>query len=273
MKLRALFVLLLAFLAATSARAQQSTSSPEKANLTSSAAPIAMSPRDAAEMRADVFMARKEYTDAIKSYQSALNQDPKNAALLNKMGVACQQLDDLGRASHFYKKSIKADKTFASAVNNLGTVEYELKHYGRSIGDYKKALAIRQDMPTVYSNLGYAYFANKEYPEAINSFTKALALDPAVFDRKGGTGSIVQQRTATDPGLFYFFVAKTYAQRGDAERAAHYLKLARDDGYKDFLNAETDPAFAKVVKDPRVKEVLVVPPSYAAGSKKGPGSD
>ncbi|MGA9593280.1 MAG: hypothetical protein WBS18_09295, partial [Candidatus Acidiferrales bacterium] len=73
--------------------------------------------------------------------------------------------------------------------------------------------------------------------------------------------------TSTDPGLFYYFVAKTYAGAGDAEEAAHFLKLARDDGYTGFLSAQTDPAFAKVIKDPRVQEVLVVPPSYARDRK------
>jgi tetratricopeptide (TPR) repeat protein len=120
----------------------------------------------------------------------------------------------------------------------------------------------------VYSNLGYAYFANKQYPEAMNSFQKALALDPTVFDRRGQGGTVVQQRSTPDPGLFYFFVAKTYAQAGDAERAAHYLKLARDDGYAEFLSAQSDPAFARVIKDPGVQEVLHQAPSYASSAKK-----
>jgi hypothetical protein len=68
--------------------------------------------------------------------------------------------------------------------------------------------------------------------------------------------------------MFYFFLAKAYAQNGDAERAAHYLKMARDDGYADFLSAETDVTFARVIKDPRIQEVLQVPPSYAAPAKK-----
>jgi hypothetical protein len=55
---------------------------------------------------------------------------------------------------------------------------------------------------------------------------------------------------------------------GDAEHAAHYLKLSRDDGYKEFASAQTDPAFAKVIKDPRVQEVLTVVPAYATDGRK-----
>jgi len=219
-------------------------------------------------MRADILMARKEYSDAVSAYMQILANEPKNAALMNKIGVAYQQLGDLDRSEKFYKRSMHADKKFASAANNCGTVEYEKKHYSKSIGLYNKALDLRGDLPTVYSNLGYAYFADKQYPQALDSFQKALALDPTIFDRRGLGGTVVQQRTTTDPGLFYFFVAKTYAQAGDVVRAAHFLKLARDDGYEGFLSAQTDPAFAKVIKDPALQEILHEPPSYAKSAKK-----
>jgi tetratricopeptide (TPR) repeat protein len=227
-----------------------------------------MSPRDAAELHADILMARKEFEDAIHAYIAILKDDPKNAGLLNKVGVAYQQITDLRHSEQYYKKAMQADKTFASAVNNVGTVEYERRHFGKAITYYRKALVFGSEVPTIYSNLGYAYFSNKEYPEAMSSFAKALAIDPTIFDRKGGNGTIIQDRTSPDPGLFYFFVAKSFAQAGDAEHAAHYLKLARDDGYKDYLSAQTDPAFARVIKDPGVQEVLQVVPAYAVERKK-----
>jgi tetratricopeptide (TPR) repeat protein len=275
-----LFAVSLAFMLASSSSAQQSLTpvsehvkhgttgtslSPASAQ---SAVPSAMSQRDMQEMRADILMARKEYPSAVTAYLQILVTDPKNAEVMNKIGVAYQQIGDLDRSGRFYKRAMHADKNFASAVNNYGTVEYEKKHYGKSIGLYKKAIVLRPELPTLYSNLGYAYFCNKEYPEALTSFEKALTLDPTVFDRKANGGSVVQQRSTPDPGLFYFFVAKSFAQKGDAEHAAHYLKLARDDGYAGLLTAQTDPAFAKVIKDPGVQEVLHVAPTYAGNSKK-----
>ncbi|HEY0704961.1 MAG TPA: tetratricopeptide repeat protein [Candidatus Acidoferrales bacterium] len=232
------------------------------------ASPSAAEQRGQLEMRADIMMARKEFPTAVTVYMQVLNLDPKNAEIMNKIGVAYQQIGDLDRSGRFYKRAIHANKDFASAVNNYGTVEYEKKHYGKSITLYKRAIVLRPELPTLYSNLGYAYFCNKEYPEALKSFEDALALDPTVFDRKANGGTVVQQRSTPDPGLFYFFVAKSYAQRGDAERSAHYLKLARDDGYPGLLTAQTDPAFAKVIKDPGVQEVLHVAPAYATTTAK-----
>jgi tetratricopeptide (TPR) repeat protein len=258
-----------AFAQQTPATVSDTTTNSSSASTSVGAKPLSsMSPREAAEMRADILMARKEYFQAAGAYIQILVNDSKNAELMNKVGVAFQQLGDLDRSEKFYKRAMHADKKFASAANNCGTVEYEKKHYSKAISMYNKALDLRSDLPTVYSNLGYAYFEDKQYPHAMDSFQKALALDPTIFDRRGLGGTVVLQRTATDPGLFYFFVAKTYAQAGDAERAAHYLKLARDDGYSGFLSAQTDPGFAKVIKDPALQEVLHEPPSYAGTTKK-----
>ena len=273
-----LFAVVLAFLLASPSSAQQSlkpisdhvdhgaATSPDY--ISQATAPAAMPPRDMLEMRGDIFMARKEFPSAVNTYSQLLAIEPKNAEIMNKIGVAYQQLGDLDRSGRFYKRAMHANKDFASAVNNYGTIEYEKKHYGKAIGLYRKAIVLRPGMATLYSNLGYAYFCNKEYPEAMTSFGKALTLDPTVFDRKASGGTVVQQRSTPDPGLFYFFVAKSFAQKGDAEHAAHYLKLARDDGYPNLLSAETDSAFAKVIKDPGVQEVLHASPAYATSAKK-----
>lgn len=227
-----------------------------------------MTPQEVALTRGDIQMARKEYAQAVAEYRIALQGDAKDALLLNKMGIAYQQLGDAANAERSYKKAMKADRRFSSAVNNLGTLEYQRQRYGRAIRYYKEALKRDEQTAAVYSNLGYAYYGNKQYQEAMTAFGKALAIDPEVFTKKGGVGAVLQQRTAPDPGMFNFLLAKFYAKSGDAEHAAHYLKLSRDYGYKEFRSAEKDPEFASVIKDPRVQEVLQVTPSYLQPDQK-----
>jgi tetratricopeptide (TPR) repeat protein len=267
MKRLALFTLFLVLFPAGHVNARQESSSSADNSDNSSPNQASLTNRQRGEMRADIQMAQKNYANAASAYEVLLQNEPKDAPLLNKTGIAYQQLGNFKQSERYYKKAVRADKRFLSAINNLGTLEYQQKRYGRAIKYYKKAL-VGNEAPSIYSNLGYAYYANKQYPEAIAVFTKALALDPNVFDRKGGLGALVQQRSAPDPGVFYFLLAKSFAKAGDAERAARYLKISRDDGYKDFLSAETDPEFAAVVKDPRVQEVLHVQPSYADDANK-----
>lgn len=272
MKRWALFAVSLVLLPGTST-AQQDSQAPAGAPASSPAQGAtnqpAMTPRQIAEMRADILVARKQYAEAAAAYEQILSQEPKNAVLLNKIGMAYQQLGDAARAERFYKKAVQANKHFSSAINNLGTLEYGKGRYGKAVKYYKKAITLASDQAAFYSNLGYAYCGMKQYARAMEAFNKALALDPQVFERHGGLGPIVQQRSAPpDPGTLHFLLAKSYAQTGDAEHAALYLKMARDDGYKEFLSAKTDPAFARVIQDPRVQEVLRVRPPFATGEEK-----
>lgn len=226
-----------------------------------------MSPRQVAEMRADILVARKEYAMAAQAYERILATDRKNPALLNKIGMAYQQIGDYGKAEHYYKRAWKFDKHFTSAMNNLGTVEYAKRRYRSAVKDYRKALKVGTERATIYSNLGYAYCGRKDYPRATIAFSMALRLDPNIFARHGEGGSIFLQRSAPDPGTVYFLVAKSYAKLGDAPKTAHYLKLARDSGYKRLREAQTDPAFKRVIHSALVQEVLRAPTPFAPGNQ------
>lgn len=279
MRYSLLFVVPLVLFVVPSARSQQQTppNAPAATCAADAGAPsnanAQLTPRQAAELHADLLMAEKQYADAVRAYRKILETDPKSAQVLDLTGVAYQQMLNLREAENYYKKATKADKTYASALNNIGTVEYTRKHYKKAIKFYKKALKICTDKASFYTNLGYAYFETKQYPEAIASFQQALLIDPTVFQSHGEGGAIVQQRATTDPGLFYFYVAKSFALAGNAEETAHFLKMSRDDGYKDFMSAAKDPAFAKVIKDPRVQQVLTVTPVYATDQRKKTAHD
>jgi len=271
MKRLALFAIPLIF-AVTPARAQEASNPRSDTPIINPAqeeTPSPLTNRQKDELRAQILMARKEYAEAVKAYEELLKQDPKNASMLNQLGIAYQELGDVGEAEHSYKRAVHADKTYVSAINNLGALEYSKNHYGKAINYYRKAISLQDgDRAVIYSNLGYAYFGKREYPLALTAFSRALELDPDVFSRKSGAGAIIQQRSSTDPGMLYFLVAKSYAKAGDAEQAAHYLKVARDDGYKEFTSAKTDPDFARVIKDRRVQEVFDIHPTFLNDEKK-----
>ncbi|MGH9701739.1 MAG: tetratricopeptide repeat protein [Candidatus Acidiferrales bacterium] len=225
-------------------------------NTGSSAPAPELSPRQMLELRGDIFVARKMYLDAIHTYEQVLAQDPKNALVLNKIGVAYQQLGNYPHAERYYKRAVKADKTFSTSLNNLGTIQYDHQNYRKAARYYKQAIRLHPEVATYFSNLGYAYYSDKRYTDAMDAFQQATQLDPNIFEHKGGTGAVIQQRSMVDPGMFYFMVAKTYALAGDAEHCAHFLTIARDEGYKLLDAAQKDPSFAKVIKDPRVQAVF-----------------
>ena len=218
--------------------------------------PATLTPRQIAELKADILMARKMYAEAIEAYEELLKSEPKNAELLNKIGVGYSNLTKLDSAKKYYERAIKANPKFSAALNNLGTVHFYQKKFHRAIKTYERAIALRPDSATFYGNMGHAWFADKKYPEAIAAWGHALALDPQVFEQRGQGGTILQASSVEQRSVFYFYMAKTYASLGNAERCARFLKRAIDEGYKNIAGIEKDPAFASVINDPLVREVL-----------------
>lgn len=218
--------------------------------------PPERTPREQAELRGDVMMARKRYSEAIEIYQEILKQEPRNAALLNKVGIAFQHLNDFKMSRRYYERAHRADRTLVNAVNNLGTLYYQQKNYRRAEREYRRALKISPQVAVVHSNLGHALFARKKYEQALESFINALAIDPQLFERRGQTGTIVQNPVAGERATFFYVLAKSYAMMEDAERCAFYLRRALDEGYARLADVKNDPAFAAVLQNPLIQQIL-----------------
>jgi hypothetical protein len=97
--------------------------------------------------------------------------------------------------------------------------------------------------------------------EAEQAFRRALLMDPFVFQQNDRSGSVLQDRSVADKGLFAFTMAKSYANTGDATSCAAYLRRAIDEGYKDIAQVYTDPAFAAVLPSPDVQAALSTIPA------------
>jgi tetratricopeptide (TPR) repeat protein len=218
-----------------------------------SAAPSA---RDKDELQARIFMARKDYPQAIQLYSKLSHEYPKDASYPNYAGIALLQEGNLKEARKSFESATKVNKRFPDAYNNLGATYFAEKQYNKAISQYQRSLVLSPNAASVYTNIGYAYFAEKQVPKAMVAFHKALAIDPKVFEETSRVGSIMSFRSVEDRGLFNFMLAKEYAQSADAANCVVYLRRAVDEGYKEIGKVRKDPAFAKVIADPGVKALL-----------------
>jgi tetratricopeptide (TPR) repeat protein len=191
------------------------------------------------EQRGDIFMARKMYREAVETYQQA----PNTAILANKIGIAFHQLTFLPQARKQYERAQKLDPKYAEAINNLGTVYYAQKSYRKAISQYKKALELTPNSASIHSNLGTAYFARKKYGDAFREYQTALSLDPEVFEHRNSHGVLLQERSVDERAKFYFYLAKTYAKSGNADRALMYMRKAIESGFKERSKFGEDSDF------------------------------
>ena len=118
------------------------------------------------EMRGDIYMARKQFRDAIDIFR----QCPVSAVVENKIGIGYHQLYELKLAKKSYEKSIKLNPKYPEAVNNLGTVYYAQRSFRKSIKYYKRALKLEPSAASIWANLGSAYFAKHDFKRAAKAY-------------------------------------------------------------------------------------------------------
>lgn len=211
------------------------------------------------EARGDELRESKNYLDAIDYYEAAIKKHP-TAVLHNKEGMTYLSMGNLAKAQKCMQRSIKMDKQYAEAFNNLGVVFYLKKKYGPAEKNYKKALALR-DSASFHSNLGTVYIERKEFDKGMTEYRKAFELDPEIFDRTSRTGVSARMSSPDDRARFFYFLAKLYASKGEAEKSLLYLKKAMEDGFPDINNVYKDAEFATLRKDQRFTELMAQRPT------------
>jgi tetratricopeptide (TPR) repeat protein len=209
--------------------------------------------------RAALDMIHKDYARAAEIYRGLLRDTPNDAVIWNRLGIAYHQQSLLGDALKCYERATKVDKKNGDGWNNIGTVYFQEKKYAKAIRSYKKAIALDSTRATFYGNIGIAYLNGKKVSEALDSFRAAVRLDPDVFGQNSGFGTVLQDHTVQNRGVFFFMMAKSYASNGNVDRCVYYLRKSRDEGYSDFSKAGTDPMFSGVLNNPSVRELLGLP--------------
>jgi tetratricopeptide (TPR) repeat protein len=204
--------------------------------------------------RADIYMARKMYREAIEVYKTL----PPSAVVMNKIGIAYHQLTELDTAEKYYARAIKLDPKYAEAINNLGTIHYSRKSYRRAINEYKKVLRLKPDSASTWANLANAYFERKQYELSTEAVQRALELDPAVFDNRSNGGSIVQDRSVGDRAKYHYYLAKSYAKAGRNADALIYIRKALEEGFKERKKFEEEPEFAGLKDEPEFKQLMAM---------------
>jgi tetratricopeptide (TPR) repeat protein len=209
------------------------------------------------EDRGDIFGVRKMYREAIEAYKQVT---PPTAIVLNKIGIAYQQQNDLASAKKYYERAVKLQPNYAEAINNMGTVEYANKNYRRATKYYKRALTIQPRSASVYSNLGTAWYARHNYKEMSKCYDMAISIDPEVFERHGNRGVMLEQRDVQERAKFNYFMARVYARKGMNELALQYIRKALEGGFKDKKKFLEEEDFAELRKVPQFDELMKLEP-------------
>ncbi len=214
------------------------------------------------EERGDIFMARKEYDDAVDYYYRALKQanlpEAGKGTIWNKLGIAYQQQMDYNGARRAYKQAMRLRPDYAEPSNNLGTTYYLENKAKKSVKYYQHAIKLSPNSASFHMNLGTSYYKMKKYKEAVDEYRAALTLDPNILSERSTGGTVMQTRGAD--ANFYFYLAKSFAIVGREAEAIRYLRRAFEEGFKDHKRLADDPDLQKISKNPDYIELINNPP-------------
>jgi len=202
--------------------------------------------------RAAAHVARGRYWEAVEEYRRALQIQPRDAALHNKLGICYQQVDNYPMARQEYERALELNPGYAEVWNNIGTLEQSQRRLKDAVRAYRKAIHIKRELATPWKNLGNAYLALDRPEEAFEAYQEAFRIDPTILEAQGPGIPAVGVDAATQA----FYYAKLLASRGRTEEALDFLRRARDAGFRDFARVRSDPDFQAVVADERFEALV-----------------
>ncbi len=200
---------------------------------------------------ADLHVVRERYPQAVEAYRAALEVQPNDPSVHNRLGICYQRMGNDALARREYERALELKPGYAEVWNNIGSLEQSRKRFKEAVRAYKKAIEIKPTLAISWKNLGAAYLAQGNVPKALEEYQEAFRLDPTIVESQGPS----IQAEGIDAVIQYLLITKLLAQNGQKDAAFVYLNKAKAAGFHDWAKVESDPAFKDLLKDPRYKEL------------------
>jgi len=177
----------------------------------------------------------KKWDLAIKSYQKALEYDPRDGELNSYVGYAYIKKKDYESAANYLKASLET-KYDPNLFNNLGNVYVEQGKFEEAEQAYKDALYTQVSRHFSWNNLGLIYQKTGRLDESLEAFKRALEASSTYGVAKKNLEVVeglkkqyayVGKRYGKD-FLRYFFTADSYLQYKDKDKALDFSLQAKD---------------------------------------------
>lgn len=138
--------------------------------------------------KADILFEMGEYKQSSLCYQAALEYDPEDSNLLNRIGDNLSRLGQFGDAIKNYKKAIKLEPDNEYLYNNIAMVYLNKGEPDKALKMSNEAFKINPKNTTILYWRGIIYEMLNDFEEALKYFDEVLELDdtdPDVWNERG----------------------------------------------------------------------------------------
>ncbi len=221
-----------------------------------------------------------QFLSAIRQYNNALAEDPKNLAALNRLGTIYSRLGRHEAAEKAFIRALEIEPGSPQLHNNLGFEFVTQKSWAEACKHFEHAVLLKQDYKRARINLGMTYAKLDRFDDALAEFQRVVPEPDAYYNlglllrsagRYADAAEAFKHALAVSPS---FVAART--QLTDLEPKMRQSSEASEGRVGEVAQAEpmsgrdvgvTPPAAAQadVVAD---EEASVGPPSLLASVKQ-----
>jgi len=142
--------------------------------------------------------------EAERIYRGVLSRDPRNAHVLNFLGILAYQTRRIAEAEALARQALAIDPRVANFHNTLGLALQSLGRAGEAEGSFRRALEIEGQFFEALNNLGNVLLAGGKMRDAEEAYARALELQPAFADAYCGLGKVCLREGRTAEARVYF---------------------------------------------------------------------
>lgn len=205
----------------------------------------------------NIYKQKKEYAEALRNYEKALELDPRHSETYDSRGTLRSETGDLNSALSDFNKAIEMDPFSASAYTNRGLIFANTGDPDRALADYEKAVKIAPLFAAAYSNRGLIFAGRGEFDRALSDYGRAIEIDPLLIAAYNNRGLLYADKAAFDKALpDYNAAIRINPEYGDAynNRAIvyysvkEYKKAAEDLRQALKLGVKVNPGFISAMR-------------------------
>jgi len=188
-----------------------------------------------------------ELKNAISYYKQVIQIDPNNTNANYNLGVTCYDLKQLIKAKSYLQITTKLQPDFARPFLALGNIHVDLKEYDNAISSYKKAIEINYNLVSAHNNLGLVFRILNNFKNAISCYKKAIEVKVDHAGAHHNLALALKETGKLDKAIESHEMAIKY----EPENLTHYFYLS--ELKKDILDTNLKNKIEKIIKNKSTK--------------------
>ena len=190
--------------------------------------------------RGIIYTRLRNYHEAKKSFQRAIDVDPSNAELKINMGAVYYYEQKFDSATLYLIPFIEQAPK-AEALNTLAMIEIDKKDYDSALVLTERALRLKANDPYILNNRGLIFVLKGEFAKGAEDINESITLDPYngwAYRNKGiyylkmknakDALRLLKQAEKIDPSIkdLNLYLSEAYTLNGHDQLAKEYYQRA-----------------------------------------------